>query len=110
MKRAATEETANEKPQTPIKKITPTRIPIHRWLIPLSCDNIKQAKKVAVKHAGHGIESNKKVFLETSLPRESHSFFVFIPKYTSPVAMITCIVTPVASIFCVMSSGITPTK
>ena len=106
----AIEEVAKEDKHTPIKKITPTKKPILRLLILVSRDSIRQAKNVAVKHTGHGTESQRKVLLERSLPRESHSFFVFIPKYTSPVAMIRCIVTPIASIFCVTFRGITPTR
>ena len=85
----AIEEVAKEDKHTPIKKITPTKKPILRLLILVSRDSIRQAKNVAVKHTGHGTESQRKVLLERSLPR---------------------IVTPVASIFCVTFRGITPTR
>lgn len=110
LKTLAIEETEKEKRHTPIKKVTPTMMPIHRLLMVVSWDSIRQARNVAVIHTGQGIESQRKVFLERSHPQDSHSLFVFIPKYTSPIAMIRCIVTPAARIFCVISGAITPTK
>ena len=106
----AMDEIAKVSMQIQKKKIVPTKRPMVTLLTPVTLASVIHARKVAVKQTGQGQESNRKLRLEISEPLESHFFFVCTPKYTSPIAIIICTARPEARMFCVVSTGMTPTR
>jgi hypothetical protein len=71
---------------------------------------MKQARKVATRHAGQGTESHRNALLDTSRFLDSHSFIVCKPIQIMPIAMITCAKRPKPRNFCVDSKGMARIK